>query len=389
MDIDKNRNRLLNNLVGKRKKQIKILITFVSVLLLTTIFVFSIFFINPSWKSSKISYEAKKLKNECSENIKWNNCYLNGFKKLTKKYTLNEVVLILKDIQKQDPKTFSCHGYAHIISRGETDKKSSDWVEVARSIDLQSCANGYFHGMLESLLYSKKIAFAPDSINNLCHKRLVVNEHREDLIESCYHAVGHIALLENSGNVEEAIRFCNNFSPYSDASYCYRGLFMEEFEREGLVSHGIKPPLSYKWDSIKKEEQLCHSYKGSIATACWKLAATMYMYADFFDPKKVFNSCRRSGTDSNQVECYTYAVYVTMLTPFFNGKLDTLCQPYFLDENNYKYCLERQVQGLADNKKNILKVQILCNTLSGERKKYCKFLKMYNFAVRPDPGKSI
>jgi len=76
-------------------------------------------------------------------------CLINAFDKFSKNNNLDITLAVLKEVQKKDDAAGFCHGIAHIIANNEVEKDPKKWKSLINSLDIASCSDGFFHGLLE------------------------------------------------------------------------------------------------------------------------------------------------------------------------------------------------------------------------------------------------
>lgn len=307
--------------------------------------------------------DASILYEKCAKQLRWQNCYADRFEILIKNNSFKNTNSILQSLKTSDKRLHNCHSLAHIIAKGELNKSPDDWPALAKKVDAYDCANGYVHGMLEGLLLSNKIDLTTDSLSNFCDQaKEYLGGDENDALINCYHNIGHLLMLESGGEIESSLNICSGFSTSMNKYFCYSGIFMEEFIRDGLSDHGIKSKIVFNEENTKKEEQICRKYEGEVAKACWREIVTMYRALAKNTPAQVFKYCSNSNNNIYQDECYSYGLYLMITSSnLADTTLDQLCLPLKEREESYKYCIKMQIIALADSDLNRNKASSICS----------------------------
>jgi hypothetical protein len=323
--------------------------------------------------------EAAQVYEKCAKQFRWQNCYSDKFENLIKKNNFENTNSILQSLKRNDKRLHNCHSLAHVIAKGELNKSPDDWPALAKKVDAYECANGYVHGMLEGLLLSNRIELSTNSLSNFCEQaKKHLGGDENDALINCYHNIGHLLMLQSGGEIDSSLNICGSFSTSMNKYFCYSGVFMEEFVRDGLSDHGIKPKIVFNEENTKKEEQICNKYDGEVSKACWREIVTMYRALAENDPKQVLKYCSNSNNYTYQDECYSYGLYLMMTSSnLIDNTFDQLCLPLREREESYKYCIKMQIIALADSDlnrntaksicDNTEKFQTYCNEILNER----------------------
>ena len=100
-------------------------------------------------------------------------------------------------------------------------------------------------------------------------------------------------------------RLCNDVR-----HYCLTGVFMEHMIAENLVGHGYYPQSRRdKWYALIDEfEELCRSYDGENATACWTEMIHPASIKFRGDPQQIFDFCNTAQVEEGAKRCRRHSV---------------------------------------------------------------------------------
>lgn len=259
--------------------------------------------------SSKLSMEeqAIKTKKTCSienrpQNIDVLACYSKEFQSITIENGPEYAFKVLNVLQEVDETAKICHLMAHGIGWGVYQLNPDDWQKNLASIN-PTCVYGALHGILEQYISnSGEGKLTKEDLPKFCEIRL----H-----PACIHAVGHIILVETKDNLTEAIELCDAY-PLKKRyrHYCLTGAFMEHMIADNLVQHGLYPQSRrQKWYThIDDFEELCRSYEGEPAIACWTEIVHASTIKFRKEPEKVFDMCNTAQIDEGAKRCRRHAI---------------------------------------------------------------------------------
>ena len=269
----------------------------------------------------KLAQELRSFCNDpdkLSKNQTKEQCYYQQFEKVAKKNGHEYAFETLGLLQKLDTDAQGCHLIAHGIGTGTYEHNSSDWQGLINNIN-SGCSYGAMHGILE-----KYIESLPDK---KLTKEIMPNLCGPDPRADCNHIIGHLALVETKGDVEEALPLCNVFEDKKQKEFCLTGVFMEYQTALNLIEHGYAPRLWLNWPArVPELEKMCRAQTGENAIACWKeiVHAALVKFHD--DPKKIFDFCNSAQVAEGATECKYHAIGIMVVGKRFDfDNLKTMC----------------------------------------------------------------
>jgi hypothetical protein len=273
-------------------------------------------------KLSKDAQDALEIADHCSDikNLKAGKevCYTEKFEDFASQRGSKDSFKVFRELQKLDVSTERCHLIAHGIGVGTFRNNGKNWQKEVQTIDV-SCNYGALHGVIQSYvstLPGGKIT--KEVIPTLCG-----DKPRGD----CNHIVGHLLLVEAKADINQALDYCSVFSNEAQLHYCYAGVFMENQTVDNLIEHGYATQewkvLSARIDGI---EQMCRSFTGTKANACWEEIAYS-AFEKYREAEKIFEFCDRSPIDQGALLCKRYSlILITVDRNFDIESIKSICK---------------------------------------------------------------
>jgi hypothetical protein len=278
------------------------------------------------------------IKNSCPGNNK-ENCYAKQFGVLTEKKDMNFAKQTLLTLQNIDPQNANgCHLIAHAISIAETNKNPENWLNLLKEQDVYSCSGGFLHGVLEAHMGSDpNFTLNAYQFSKICSQ--VKDQQRGRL--SCNHNLGHLLLVQELHNFRKASVICEEIVNFDEKYECLSGMFMENITRLNLEAHGLANIMPWNEENTQEVENICKSFTGLPAQACWKVISYMYYSMYVGVPDKVFQACNtRTPTKKTAEECYIYgAGNMVTFANFDQKNLSKICTVYSYEDPLYKRCM--------------------------------------------------
>lgn len=293
-------------------------------------------------KESQYQKEAMMIGAKCSSE---RTCYEEKFKVLARTKGLIFAEQTLYKLWDPEPTTRRCHLLAHIISKEALRKNPEKWEEYFTTVDYDTCAAGFMHGLMESYLSNNpNLELTPEVANELCSRG---EQYRKN---NCFHGIGHLLMLYSDGNIDPALDNCENMGLKEELGQrCYTGVFMEDSFPISLVEHGIrtKLPERHNPEFVKKQEMRCRRFENPQSVACWIDMAENFV-AFHNDPQKVYNACFKAPGQLEKQECFLRAAGIFAIQPDYSSpdKLASVCRPYVKDPELYKKCIGRMISSL-------------------------------------------
>ncbi len=164
---------------------------------------------------------------------------------------------------------------------------------------------------------------------------------------SCAHILGHLALVEAYGGLEDALKSCDGLSG-EFLFQCYGGIFMEDSMRTNLNVHGLAelPVRNQKW--FETQFARCERYrdKFEIANGCWYDLPEVFAQTQAYDLVKIYEFCATAPSITAKDHCYIRASYLVALVPdnlFKSFYTQKLCSAYDKDLNKLSRCMQNVV----------------------------------------------
>lgn len=318
-----------------------VLIVFLSffVLGLAIVYVYSFKLVKSSQKERPfgIASEVERLYAACDRYSHKEQCYADGFYRLSQKTDLTFAKNILLALQRKDPRDArGCHLMAHKIAYAQMEKDPSKWKELLSKQDPNFCTGGFMHGILEKHMQAdQKFGLTADQFPVICS---IVKDQGT---LSCNHILGHLLLVEKGGYIDYALGICKDVTDNAARYECMSGVFMENLTRLNLVDHKLAKPLPWNVENTKKIEALCSRHSGEQAEACWKEISYMYITISDEDPTGLYNKCYSLAQKNFQEACYIYgAGNMVVFSNFKAANLPRVCAPFIeKDWDMYDKCL--------------------------------------------------
>jgi hypothetical protein len=227
------------------------------------------------------------------------NCYVDYYYNVTLRRETETSFKSMLELQKIDDGAKSCHFILHSIGRAAFEKDPENWKENLQKMP-EECDYGGLHGILEAY-QAEGGSVDRDNIPSLCGN---------DEEGGCIHAVGHLVLIEKKNNLGEALDLCEAFVAQQDRHHCMAGAFMERMIPRNLVAHGLvsADALDNWWSRLDEFEELCLSYSGEQATACWTETSHAAIRTFRAIPKRVFEYCDTGPSQEAANSCRRHVI---------------------------------------------------------------------------------
>lgn len=365
------------------KKKIEILLFaaiffFISTLIILTLLIVKASDI-PTEQTFDYSRQVKRLVDKCRDRYTWRQCYGEEIRKLLKQTDLPIALKTIKVLQDEDIKARDCHIIAHELTRGLVEKDPGKWDAYLGLINPSECNYGYIHGILEARKrYDSTFVINDKTITEFC-RTLREKKSISGVDQSCSHIMGHLVLVETDNSIPKGVKICKGI-PEILQKECFSGLFMENFTRDNLVTHGLSEYVPWDKKVIFAQEELCRSQSGNAALGCWQETSNLYLQFFPFDSESIFLLCGRGEKDEYRDACYfdSLASLLAIKNPTIQ-EYQTICSYYDTVQRKYTTCLVMGISALLGaSDKNIDRVNILCeSTPTSSDKKNCYAIAGY------------
>ncbi len=323
-----------------------------------------------------IKSQAYSISQECTKAKRVNDCFVEKFIAVTNKNELPMTLAILKDLQKIDYRANACHFIAHQIATFEIKKNPKGWLKLFREFNPQDCGRGYFHGLIEGYtLVEPGFNLNKNSMYSICQSIINSSPGDKKLHADCMHTLGHLLLVQASGNLGPAITICTELDETSKLN-CSYGVFMENIQRQNLVAHGISKYLAKTEQEIRSQQANCTGFPKNLAGTCWRALTVLINKTYNFNEKKLFKKCNEAGDKANIENCYFSGIGhigYTKLTGYVSSEdLSPLCKVYKVGTETYGKCLDYLMYYLTYSSNNYdSKLKTFCDSISNPYKERC------------------
>ncbi len=307
------------------------------------------------FQSSVVNKEliAQQLYENCSQRGEKGKCYTDLFADIAKKYPLQISEEILHILQGKDTTVEYCHGIAHKIANIEVEKDSKNWLDLFRFVDLNACSRGYFHGVIEGYTrFNPQYVLNEDNIPPLCtdiSEKVKERVEKSHAVRICLHAIGHMLLVQEKGEVEKANTICSKLGKEKEYE-CFVGVFMEFLGRGNLIIHEILPRLQWSEEAVPFITDLCLKQTDKqIIIACWQSTSEMYAsISRSADSLHIF--CDKAQTYEAKVKCKVQGTgFLGFLFNSSNEDTSSLCFKFQTVAKEYTQCIEMVIQYIRNS----------------------------------------
>ena len=207
-------------------------------------------------------------------------CYEKHYQNMVASGTISAAFVDLKVRYDQDTTVRAfCHPLVHVIGRAATQKYPD--VSQAYTKGDHFCWSGYYHGVMEGILYETAPEDLPGVINSICQNIPGRESYSFDYY-NCVHGLGHGVMYITQSELFEALVLCDNLQGGWEKESCYGGVFMENVitDFENHFTKYLKPeePL-YPCTAVpEKNKHACYLMQTS-----YVLKVNGYNFADAFE----------------------------------------------------------------------------------------------------------
>lgn len=260
---------------------------------------------------------------------------------------IGKVLTAYQGLNKEYQSYQNCHVLAHGISNILASREPNAWKELLQQmnegqLDPNRCGGGFVHGVLE-VHAGQDSAFKINAglFRELCAGTL------NHVSSSCAHILGHLALVEGFGEVDETLKACVGLS--GDFLFqCYGGIFMEDSMRTNLHDHGLADLPERTMDWLATQVTRCNRYanKKEIANGCWYDLPEVFLQTHHYDLGKTYEFCNNAPNKEAKDHCAIRASYLVAITPdslFKVFPIQKLCAIYTSGSPELTRCMQEVV----------------------------------------------
>ncbi len=244
--------------------------------------------------STSTQTTAKKTRADTNQTVPSNNCpndydcYKTYYENLVKNFGVAQAFVELKtEYQTKTYVQSECHAITHVIGQAAADLY--DKVSEAYAQGDEFCASGYYHGVMESIIYKMGRNDLPNQLNNLCAD--IPGKERYSLgYYNCNHGLGHGLMGFTNNELFESLKLCDKLNGQWEKSSCYSGGFMENVIAD-FRNHFTK--------YLRPENPMypCTDVDSQYKMPCYLIQSSYVLRLAGGDFKKVFEACEKIETD--------------------------------------------------------------------------------------------
>jgi len=206
---------------------------------------------------------------------------------------------ILAQADSESPTILSlCHPLVHRLGR-EAYNVMGDATR-AFSVGDETCANGYYHGVLEG--YLARSPKLEDAVGSVCKNDGSVSGY---IYFQCIHGLGHGLMFKTGDDIGESLKDCDLLKSSYDQQSCYGGVFMQNIVNDFPYNTGHQKAVAKADDPLypcDDDQVVPDKYK----SGCYFLVTSQIVKSTGTDWAAMAGWCDRSP------EKYRYLCYQSM-----------------------------------------------------------------------------
>jgi hypothetical protein len=153
-------------------------------------------------------------------------------------------------------------------------------------------------------------------------------------------------LVQEEASLQKATNICLLLDAELEFE-CLSGVFMEGIGRENLVMHGLAEPLVWTRGNALNQIEVCESYSGIAASACWKTISEMLAGASNGNYAQILADCSRAATVSDRDLCSLNGIaFYSFLIVYGNypeEDLPKVCDVFVAQQKMQSRCVDSVV----------------------------------------------
>ncbi len=254
-----------------------------------------------------------------------------------------------------------CHPLVHRIGRESYNIIGN--AVAAFGVGDETCANGYYHGVLEG--YLSKSPKLEDAVVNVCKSNEDVSGY---IYFQCIHGLGHGLMFKTGDDITQSLKYCDLLKSTYDQQSCYGGVFMQNIVNDFPYSTGHGKPVVKASDPLypcDDDAVVGDRYK----SGCYFLVTSQIIKLTYPDWSKMAGWCDKVPTT------YRYLCYQSMGRDVSGATLRDPVKGYAACQTSAPAHLGDCVQGFAkdlleyDSKNPTAKV--FCDLVDSKYKPQC------------------
>lgn len=291
-------------------------------------------------------------------------CLENHFLTILKDRGPTETLRSLAEADQLSNRVLSlCHPLVHRIGR-ESFFLTGEAVK-AYAAGNETCANGYYHGVLEG--YLSKAPQLEEAVVSFCQSSSVT-KITSYIHFQCVHGLGHGLMFKTGDDLSQSLKYCNLLATAYDRESCYGGVFMQNIVNNNPATTGHGPPV-LKNDNLlfpcDDDSLVPEKYK----SACYFLVSSRIVQKVYPDWKTVGQWCDRVE------ETYRWYCYQSMGRDIYGAVGENPYQSYAACQlSNPSYigqCIKGVVEQYLDQDPYNPKAASFCNLVDASYRAAC------------------
>ena len=221
-------------------------------------------------------------------------CYDELFKNLTnEKGTAASFGLLRKIYPINDYVRSQCHPITHVI--GRTAALLYPTAAEAYKYGDSYCWSGYYHGVLETMVFKIGYENLSKSLNDICAPLEQARKYSFDHF-NCVHGLGHGVMAVYGDDLFESLKACDALTDWWNRSSCWGGVFMENVIVDNTYhnSRFLKP---------EDPHYPCNAVGDAYKQTCYLMQTSYMLKVNNQDFDKVFALCSQTE-DAYKNTCY-------------------------------------------------------------------------------------
>lgn len=184
------------------------------------------------------------------------------------------------------------HRYVHDIGRLSYTRYGN--AAEAFGLCAKSVDAGCYHGVLKGY-FADQPDIATDDITKFCDGGVIDAKATGFLKFQCLHGLGHGLFIFLSGDLREALRYCDFLETDLDRRLCYGGVFMENIESVLSPHRGRhSPTVGHAWIKKDNPQYPCNSLPEDYKQECFRYQPMAILHYNGSDFDGAFKECEKA-----------------------------------------------------------------------------------------------
>ena len=271
---------------------------------------------------------AAKIVQECGQVSSSDHeaCYESVVPALYPRYTVAQIVDIVRVIQVLDTSYTYCHPLGHAIGERVVAENPSKWIDAIH-LDPSGllCAGGYLHGLLSGrfrgdVLTPAELTEALPDFKRAC---LASGTWDPTVFEQseCYHGMGHLYMYATEDNVLKSAELCDKTIPPAlekeGVRGCYNAIFMQIFDATSPDDKLLLQYLPLQPNSTNAQAFCAMYHNLKLQASC--LSRSIDLYPASLAGEEINPFCSREINAVEETYCYV-RIYIVMSGTLIGGR---------------------------------------------------------------------